>query len=194
MSLTLVTAPEQEPLTLEEAKAQLRLDGDEDDALVRRLIMAARMWVEGQTKKALMPQTWDQVIDWCWPYKYNMPWIQFEKNPATSVTSITYQSGASPQPTLNATQYTVVSREHSSYIAPAYGISWPTPLSVPEAVTIRFIAGYTDVPEPLKHAVAMLVAHWYENREATVMAVDVSNVPLTIQSLLASFKTYYGGS
>ena len=188
MSLTLVTAPEQEPLTLEEAKAQLRLDFDEDDALVRRLIIAARMWVEGQTKKALMTQTWDQTIDWCWPVKFGLPWIEFEKNPVTSVTSITYQSGASPQPTLNATQYTVVSREHSSYIAPAYGVSWPTPLSVPEAVTVRFIAGYTDVPEPLKHAVAMLVAHWYEQREVVVTGTIVATIPMGVEALISPYR------
>ena len=184
MSLTLVTGPEQEPLTLEEAKAQLRLDDDTDDGLVRRLIIAARMWVEGQTKKALIEQTWDQKID-CWPYKYNMPYIEIEKNPVKSVTSITYQEGSSPQPTLNATQYIVVAREHGSYIAPAYGVTWPSTLAVPEAITVRFVAGYTTVPETLKHAIAMLVAHWYENRE---VIGKPESIPYGVESLISPYR------
>lgn len=181
MSLTLVTGPQTEPLTLEEAKAQLRLDSDEDDALVRRLLLAARMWVEGQTHRALIEQTWDQNL----PYFPTL--IRFEKNPVMSVTSITYNEGSSPVPTLAASQYQVVARTHASYVSPAYGVSWPSTRNVPEAVTVRFVAGYTDVPEPLKHAVAMLVAHWYENREVTTHGT-VSEVPLAVEALISPYR------
>jgi len=185
MSLTLVTGPSTEPLTLEETKAQLRLDIDDDDALIRRLIIAARLWVEGQTKRALVTQTWDQKIDGNWPWKHNMPFIEFEKNPAQSVSAITYVDGSSPNPTLNATQYLTVGRTHNSYVAPAYGVTWPSVRNVPEAITVRFIAGHTDVPEPLKHAVAMLVAHWYENRE--VMGSD-AEVPYSVEALISPYR------
>jgi len=181
MSLTLVTGPETEPLTIEEAKSQLRLDFDEDDALVQRLVRAARMWVEGQTHRALMEQTWDQKMP-CFPGL-----IRFEKNPVMSVSSITYDEGSSPNPTLAASQYTVVTRNYNSYVAPAYGVSWPSTLAVPEAVTVRFVAGYTEVPEPLTHAVAMLVAHWYENREITTHG-SVSEVPMAVEALISPYR------
>ena len=188
MSLTLVTGPSSEPITLEEAKAQLRLDTDEDDALVVRLIKAARTWVEGQTKKALKAQTWDQTIDWQWPFKDSIPWITLEKNPVQSVTSITYVDGSSPNPTLAASDYIAVSREHHSYITPAYGVTWPTLRYVPEAITVRFVAGYSEVPEPLKHAIAMLVAHWYENREPVIVGTSAANIPLAVEAMISPYR------
>ena len=114
-----------------------------------------------------------------------MPYIAFQKNPVTSVTSITYDSGASPRPTLAADQYMVISRQHGSYITPSYGAQWPTPRNIPEAIRIRFVAGYTDVPEPLKHAIHMLVAHWYENRE---VLSNMSEIPYGVESLISPHR------
>lgn len=185
MSLTLVTAPTQEPMTTAEAKTHLRLDTSDDDAYVDELITAARKWVEGQTKRSLVQTTWDQKIDYCWPTKGGIPHIRLEKNPVSSVTSITYFSGASPNPTLSASDYTVVSREYGSYITPAYNVTFPTPRWVPECITVRFVAGSTssplDVPEPLVHAMKVLIAHWYENRE-------VGSIPPMVESLISPYR------
>lgn len=186
MSLTLVTGPTQEPVTIEEVKAQLRLDEDADDELLRRLLVAARIWVEGQTHKALMTQTWDQYIDNGWPTRDGIPYIRLEKNPVTSVTSVTYETGASPQPTLAASRYIAVTRDHASYIAPAYGETWPDTRYVPNSVRVRFVAGYSDVPEPLRHAILMLVAHWYENRE---VIGDPRQVPYAVEALISPYRS-----
>ena len=189
MSLTLVTAPTTEPLSLTEAKAQLRLDSDADDRLIQLLITAAREWVEGQTKRALVSQVWDQTMDGNWPWKHGGPRIELEKNPVISIGSITYATGASPNPTLAASQYTSVTRNHGSYIVPAYGITWPTVRSVPEAVTVRFTAGYTTVPKPLVHAIAMLVTHWYENREVIeTQARQINMVPYSVEALISPYR------
>lgn len=182
MSLTLVTGPTQEPVTLQEAKDHLRLDTDDDDALVQRLIVAARVWVEGQTHRALMTQTWDQTVDYQYPFIQYRPNIKFEINPVQSVSSFQYADGSSPMPTLAADQYIAVTKDHGSYIVPEYGVSWPTVRCVPEAIRIRFVAGYTDVPEPLKHAIYMLIAHWYENREEVGRGTDL------VEPLIAAYR------
>jgi uncharacterized phiE125 gp8 family phage protein len=191
MSLTLVTGPAQEPLTLEQAKAQLRLDVDTDDALIIDFIKTARQWGEGQIKRALITQTHDLNIDYNWPWKFGSPRIDFPINPVSSVTSITYVDldGTSPQPTLAASQYTVVARRHGSYIVPAYNINWPSVRSVPNAITVRFVAGDTlaNLPKQLERAVSLLVAHMYENRE-TVTAKDLVEVPYAIESLISPFR------
>lgn len=187
MSLTLVTAPTTEPLSLAAAKSQLRMDEDEDDALIRSLITAARQWVEGQTHRALVSQIWDQSIDGNWPWKYGRPCIELEKNPILSVDSITYVSGASPEPTLGTSLYTAVTRNNGSYVVPAYGQTWPSVLCVPNAITVRFTAGYATVPQPLVHAITMLVAHWYENREVIAMK-EPYVVPFTIEALISPYR------
>lgn len=64
--------PIAEPVTLEEAKLQLRVEFDEDDALISSYITAARQWAEGFLNTALViaegeeppevKQTWKQAI------------------------------------------------------------------------------------------------------------------------------------
>lgn len=186
MSLTLVTGPTQEPLTLEEAKAQLRIDFDDDDALLRRLITAARQWVEGQTKRSLLTQTWDQTLDYCWPDR-----IRFERNPVISVSSVTYNDGSSPMTTLAASKYTVVTRRSASFIEPAYNEDWPDIITVPDAVRIRFVSGYTDVPESLVHAISMLVAHWYETRIPVLAGQGqvLIDIPYTVEALISPYRS-----
>src|SRR5580765_8015305 len=66
MSLSLFAAPAAEPLTLSEVKAHLRIDTTDEDAYLTTLITVARMRCEGATRRALITQTWDWVID-RWP-------------------------------------------------------------------------------------------------------------------------------
>lgn len=64
--------PIAEPVTLEEAKTQLRVEFSEDDALISSYITAAREWAEGFLNTALVAaegeepptvkQTWKQAI------------------------------------------------------------------------------------------------------------------------------------
>lgn len=42
-----------EPLTLDEAKAQLRVTGDDDDALIEAAIADARGWIENYTGRTI---------------------------------------------------------------------------------------------------------------------------------------------
>lgn len=190
MSLEVVTDLTSEPVTLEQAKAHLRLDTDDDDQLIVRSITAARQWIEGQTKKALGAKTFTQTVDFDWPWKHGMQWIDFEVNPVTAVTSITYVDGSSPNPTLSADDYIVVARNHNSYVTTAYGVDWPTLRNVPEAVSITFTAGYSTVPEPLKQAVILLVTHMYEHRESFQAGQGqvMVDVPYTIEAMISPYR------
>ncbi len=58
MGLKLVTGPDIEPVTLEIAKAHLKVDHDADDELIREQALAARQWIETYTRRALISQTW----------------------------------------------------------------------------------------------------------------------------------------
>ena len=52
MALVLVTGPETEPVSKEEAKAHLRVDGTDDDAYITALIVTARRHVEAILRRA----------------------------------------------------------------------------------------------------------------------------------------------
>ena len=188
MALSLITAPTSEPVSLGEQKTHLRLDGSDDDAYIGSCITAARQWIEGQTHRALMSQTWDYKIDYGWPVRNCLHQIDYPLNPVEAQASpiadtVTYIDGDGASQTLAASQYTVVARSNNSYIVPAYGVSWPTVRSVPDAVTVRFVAGYATLPEELKRAVMILAAHYYENRETG------TDAPPAVEALISPFRT-----
>jgi uncharacterized phiE125 gp8 family phage protein len=194
MALTLVTGPTVEPVTVTEAKSQLRLDIADDDTYIGTLITAAREWVEGQTKRALVAQTWDWAIDYGFPWRQGYR-IDLPLNPVISVASIAYVDDAGNAATWAADQYTAVCRQNGSFIVPAYNVSLPVIRNVPNAITVRFTAGFYDntaspetgsVPQPLKQAIILLVAHWYENREAAGKAM--AEAPYAVEALISPYR------
>jgi uncharacterized phage protein (predicted DNA packaging) len=45
-------------------------------------------------------------------------------------------------------------------------------------------------PADLEHAVYMLAAHWYENREATLVGMTAQPLPFGVNEILAEFRNY----
>lgn len=184
MALTLITGPTTEPITVDELKEHLRIDGDDDDAYILSCIKAARVWFEGQTKRGIITQTWDYSIDFDWPWKHGQRWIDLPLNPVASVTSITYvnEAASSPLPTLAAADYDVVARQHGSYIVPAYNVTWAAVRAVPNAVIVRFVVGEATAPDDVKMALMVLAGHYYENRETAMAA------PRAVEALVSPYR------
>lgn len=63
MATKRVTPPAIEPVTLDEAKAHLRVDINAEDSLITRLISDAREWVERFLRRSLITQTWALYLD-----------------------------------------------------------------------------------------------------------------------------------
>lgn len=190
MKLRPVTNPSQEPLTLENAKLHARLDTDDEDKLVMQMIRAARRYVEIATRRALVTSTWDYAIDDDWPLTMSgQQKIRLPINPVASVVSITYQDGSSPNPTIAATDYTASLGEYNSYIVPAYNVEWPSVLCVPEAATVRFIAGGAiDSVDPLLlMGLTMLSTHLIERRDLTVEKA-LQEIPYGVEAMISPFR------
>jgi len=187
MSLILVTAPATEPVTLTEAKAHCRVDYTDDDTLITSLIVAAREYCEEITRRAFITQTWDYKKD-----RFKGDEIDLPKGPLISVTSVKYIDNTGTEQTLATSEYDV--RTYTSEqgeIGLAFSKFWPVVRAVDDAVTIRFVAGYgaaSDVPQAIKQAMLMLIAHWYENRESVIAGITASNVPQAVDMLLAPHR------
>ncbi|MBN8999566.1 MAG: phage gp6-like head-tail connector protein [Rhizobiales bacterium] len=49
-------------------------------------------------------------------------------------------------------------------------------------------------PDDVEHAVLMLAAHWYENREASIVGVAAQSVPFGYAEILAERRRYSFGA
>ena len=70
--MKLITSPEREPITLDEARAQCRVDGEYDDTYIESLIGVACNYAQTVTRRALVSQTWEMALK-CWPCVRELP-------------------------------------------------------------------------------------------------------------------------
>lgn len=186
--LQLVTGPTAEPVPLGVARAHCKIDGSDDDAVLTTYILAARTYVERITGRALMTQTWRMTVDEFPEYSLELP-----LSPVASVSSVTYLDAAGATQTVSAATYVVDTSSVPARLALADGAAWPTPAVRPGAVSITFVAGGTlaEVPEPLRQAIVLLVAHWHANREAVNVGNIVTSVPLAFDALVAAYRVHW---
>lgn len=160
MPLQLNTPPAIEPVTLDEAKAHLKVDASDDDALITSLIAAARARAEWHTGRAFVTQGWTLWLD-AWPCAIGVP-----LPPLQAVTSITAYALNDAATVLDAATYQVDTA--SARIALKANASPPVNLRGVNAIAIAFTAGYgdaaTDVPAPIRQAILALIADLYANR------------------------------
>lgn len=183
VSDTIHTAPAAQPLSLAEAKEQLRLDvaTTAEDDLLNDLIAAAADMIEGMTWRALITQTRNLKFD-RFPSE-----IVIGRGPVSSIEQITYVDTAGVTQTLASAAYQADLNSTPARICPAYGYTWPaTRPQTLQAVEVRYIAGYgasgSDVPQRLRNAMKVTVHDWYENRMGEG---DVSDV---VRHLVASYR------
>ena len=69
---------------------------------------------------------------------------------------------------------------------------WPEPGRVAAGIEIAFVAGFgalaADVPAPIRHAVLMLIAHWYEHRDPIEIGSAEANIPAPVSELLMPYR------
>lgn len=189
MIIKLVTQPASEPVTAAVVR-QLSLPGVDSslDTEITALIPTARQIIENLSGRALISQTWDRWYDHAFPAD-----MEFPMAPLQSVTSITYVDADGASQTLATGVYTVDGDSEPGRVYLAYGQSWPSVRGIPKAVKVRFVAGFgdaaDDVPESLRHAVAMMTAELFNNREDSA-AVTLSSVPWGVKQLVGSYKVY----
>lgn len=197
MPLSLVIGPTYEPLTWAQAQKQCSLDGfDEDRAFMEGvLIPAARDRCELATRRALITQTWDYLLDAFPPDGY----IEIPKPPLVNVAYVHYVDTAGVTQVLDPSRYLVQPlsgpRCARGRVALPFASVWPVTLAQMGAVTVRFVAGYgdaEDVPPNLISAMLLDVGSLYANREDIVMEPRVTTsleFSRGCQSIYRSFRS-----
>jgi uncharacterized phiE125 gp8 family phage protein len=192
MTLILVDGPESEPVALYDVKDHLAIDASDFDDLLVGYIASVRAYLDGRDGilgRALVTQTWDLRLP-CFPAVIELP-----LPPLQSVTSISYVDANGDTQTLSPSGYQVsgIGGSQRACIAPAYGTRWPVTRDVPEAITVRFVAGYPDdgVPPAIKQAIMEMVADLWANRETVSADQSYAVVmPATAKALLAPYRAW----
>lgn len=177
----ITTEPAVEPLSLTDAKLNLRVDCTADDDLITALIVAARRSCEQYENRAYITQTITAKTFYLpWEIILPLPLLQ-------SVTSVTYVDAAGDEQTLSSDLYDVDTYREPGRITRAYNQSYPSVRGDVNGVTIVYKAGYgdasTDVPQETIQAIQLMVAHLYENRVA-VTDVNMNILPMGVKYLL----------
>ncbi len=186
MSLVMTGAPALEPVSLAEAKAHLRVDGTAEDTFVSSLITTSRLQVEAILGLALIEQSWTWRID-AWPARG----IELPLRPVLGVTLVRTQSADLSHVTLPPSSYILDGQGAPARLVPS-GTALPAPGVTALGIEIEFTAGFgpaaTDVPAPLRQAILLLVAHWYENREPVVAGIAATRFPDAVIGLLEPYR------
>lgn len=191
--LSLITPPAIEPVTLSEAKLHCRIDLDADNNLVSSLISAARSHCENYCHRALINQTW--MISYDAEEFPTDTTIFLPYGKIQSIDSIKTYDLENVATTFDSASYRLTNRGH---IALNESYDWPTGDRSIDSVEIRYVVGYgslaADVPQAIRQAILMTVAHFYENREASgdpVAGDQTGNLlPLGVPALLSPYKIY----
>lgn len=174
MNLTVITPPEEEPVSVATAKAHLRVDYATDDALIESYLKAARELGEGLARRAFITQSFRLVLD---DFPANAL-LKLPRPPLQSVEAVTYLDADGVEH--DWTDFTVDARSEPGRII--FNSLPNASLLESGAVAVEFTAGYesaAEMPAVFTQAILQTVANWYEFRE-------MGDMPTSAKKLLMS--------
>src|SRR6056300_713975 len=162
-TLKRTSSPQFLAVTLDEAKAHLRVSGSAQNDLITRLIESATEQLERDIERCLVQATWQQS-------QYGFPEegkaILLNMGSATAISSITYLDEDGAEQTLPADQYSLDSgRNAVTCLNDDDG--WPETLLTPserDTVFVNFTCGVTSadcLPRLYKQAILVEVGRYY---------------------------------
>jgi uncharacterized phiE125 gp8 family phage protein len=155
------------------AKQHLRVDHDDENALITAYLAAAVAWVENYTGKKLTrgAVTQEESAFGCY--------ITLFRGPAPASVTVAYTDSDGAGQTI-ADGLVVKNRLYPNETWPSIATNTP--------ITVTYTAGYTLTPSDLDNAVLLLVGHWYANREAVNVGNIVAELPFAVEALCRPYR------
>ena len=182
MTPILIDGPAVEPVSPADMRAYLRLDDGAEDDLLAALIKAARLQVEAVAGRVLADSRWRIALD-RWPEDRV---VHLPVSPLIAVERLRVfdRDGQAADVPPSFFEADALSDPPCVIVDPRA----PEPTRARQGVSIEVRAGYgatpESVPEPLRQAVRLLVARWFENRGDA----DPGPPPPDVLALVAPFR------
>jgi len=185
-----LTNPTAEPLTLEEAKAHLRVEVDADDDLITALISAARQHAENYCNRSFATAQFAIMAD-----EFPADGKGLEIMPdVTSLDEWTYLAADGTEDTIASSDVTVDNNRREVRMTDAT-VAWPIGGS---RLTVTVTAGpLTDSSPPelpdaaVLAAIKLILGDLYENREAQVIGAPIAE-NRAVMALLTPYRVGMG--
>lgn len=187
MSLELIRPPAVEPVSIAEAKAHARIDTSEEDAIVASLVTTSRLSIEAALGLGLVSQDWRIRLD----AVPRSGVIELPMRPLAAVLAVRVRDAAGDAVALSAADYEVDAASVPPRIALSRAVSVQSGVRlgwIEIDITVGYGAAATDVPAPIRQALLMLAAHWYEHREPVSPGGAPHRIPDTVDALLAPYR------
>ncbi|MCX8998465.1 phage head-tail connector protein [Rhizobiaceae bacterium BDR2-2] len=185
MTYATIAPPAVEPLTLAGAKAHLRLDGAEEDALILSLIATARDHLERETGLCLIGRTMRLYRD-RWPPDGV---LDLDHGPVTAVSAVTVYDDAGDASAVSLEGHRL---DGTARPARLWLKDRPAPGAALNGIEVDFVAGFgetgADVPDALKRAMLEHVALMFTFRGAVAAENQPAAVPEGYDRLVAPWR------
>lgn len=194
-----------EPVSLDDIKRHLVLDQDDtgDDAYLASLITAARMACELRTNRAIVGAT-KSLVQARFPGRSAPTSIPALAIPPAGSHDLAIEGGSVASfeiryyDAANTDQLLAAEAVHASLTTiPALVrpmAAWPDTADRPDAVRITFVLSPLDAGmlQMAKHAIRLIVGHWYANREAVSLDARgaLTELPLAVSWLLQPLRVF----
>lgn len=127
------------PVSIEQARANMRIDGDYMDQFLELWLRGITAATEHEIGQCFIQQTWEVRLD-AFVGEISLP------HPVMRVVSVRYLDIAGVGQTLDTAAFRLVASSYQTVLVPASGASWPATAPERHAVVVTVECGYGDKP------------------------------------------------
>ncbi|GGK29839.1 head-tail connector protein [Salinarimonas ramus] len=178
-----LAGPAVEPVGVPEMRAFLRLEHEDEDALVGALLRAARLVIEATTRLVVLEQSWRIAL----AHVPEDGVVRLPLAPILAVAEVRAYDANGTASVVSAADWRLERRADPARIVLA-GAALEAADGVEIDLTAGFGASAADAPAPLVQAIRLLAAHWFENRGDGPPPTERASLPLDVAALIAPFR------
>ena len=194
--VTVTAAPSGKVVNTSDLQKQCEIavsDGSHDDILDALCVAAVDLF-EQTTNCHLLSRTSDYTVDQ--PPSHDCDAMYLPHYPVTAIGDLQYIDENGSSQTYTGSNLVKSLTKKPAALSLTDGSSWPVVAEQRDTLTIKnVVTGYgtaADIPQGIKQSIMMLVAHWFENRESSVIGTITANTPMATEVIWEAYKIHAG--